>query len=124
MTIGVLVVEDDFASGAVYSSILDTAGYRVALATTMEAALAALDDDPGTCIVDRRLPGRADGIDFVRAARARLPKCRIVMVAADPIEGFRDEAIASGADVVFQKPVELADLLAVLPKPKGPEKLD
>jgi DNA-binding response OmpR family regulator len=121
MTIGVLVLEDDPASGTVYTGLLDHAGYRVALATTLEAGLAALEDEPGACIVDVRLPGGASGIDFVRAARRRLPDCRLVVVTANPIDQHRAEALEAGADGILEKPVRFKDLFDLLPMPKGPE---
>lgn len=120
MTIGVLVVEDDSATGTVYSRLLFLAYYRVVLATTYAEGLKALDEAPMACILDVMLPD-GSGVDLAREALRRNPDCICIVMTAGFADAIRAEVLAMGAAACLQKPVEWDELFGLLPKPLGPE---
>ena len=84
----VLVVEDDEGIAELEKARLEDAGYRVVVAGTAEAALAALAEHPiDLVLLDYRLPGGLDGLDFYARLKAAGLDPPVVLVT-----GFSDEA--------------------------------
>jgi two-component system response regulator AdeR len=78
-----LVVEDDEEMAELYRSWAFP-DWSVTIATTAEAARAAIDDDPDIAVLDRRLPDGC-GDDVLADLRAAGNDCPTVMVtAAEP----------------------------------------
>jgi two-component system, cell cycle sensor histidine kinase and response regulator CckA len=84
----VLVVEDDEGIAELERGRLEDAGYRVAVAGTAEAAFAALSTRPvDLVLLDYRLPGGRDGLDFYARLKAAGLDPPVILVT-----GFIDEA--------------------------------
>jgi len=106
-----LVVEDDPAMLNVLAAGLGARGYGVRTATTGDAALRALDEEPPAAIVvDLGLPD-VDGIELCRRIRER-SAVPIIVVTADGAEDRKVQALDSGADDYVTKPFSMKELLA------------
>ena len=109
----VLVVDDDPDLVLGLRVRLEAMGYDVAGASDAEVASAAIAGAaPDVIILDLGLPGE-DGLSFLTRLRngggltAAIPV--IVLTAGDEAE--RAPALAAGAQVFFQKPVESWELV-------------
>lgn len=109
-----LVVEDEVDLVVTYERILRREGYRVVSAGSREAGLAALEaEQPGLLIADLRLPD-GDGLDVVRAARARATPTLVIVVTAFVSNARREAALAAGASAVLAKPFSTDVLMKLI----------
>lgn len=108
-----LLVEDDVRLGPLTAELLDEE-WDVTLVSDAEAALevsaAHLFD---VMVVDRRLPGM-DGVEFVRALRARRDATPVLMLTALGSLGDRISGLDGGANDYLVKPFEFDELSARL----------
>ena len=110
----VLVVDDEADFLATYDRLLRRQGYRTVTASSRQAALAALDGDPIALIIaDLRLPD-GDGLDVVRAARARLRPPPVIVVTGFASAQSRREALAAGATAYLAKPFSTSALTSLI----------
>lgn len=82
----VLLVEDDVAVRAVISRVLGAAGYSVTQSTSVESALATLDQLDGRVslvLSDVWLHGRS-GLELARAVRERWPDLPLCLLSGRP----------------------------------------
>jgi signal transduction histidine kinase/HAMP domain-containing protein/ActR/RegA family two-component response regulator len=112
-----LIVDDDVVNLFALTVILERAHVTVVSAETGEEAIAIVSATPDIDIVltDIMMP-RMDGYALVRAMR-ELPACSdlpIIAITADVGEEARRRCIESGASAYVPKPIEAANLLAVL----------
>jgi signal transduction histidine kinase/ActR/RegA family two-component response regulator len=111
-----LVVDDNEDAGQMLGLYLESAGYRVTVAHSARAALAAAAaDPPDVFLLDIGLPDM-DGNELARCVR-RMPHSALAKLIA--ITGYGQEAdrartAAAGFDHHFVKPVDMAPLLDVL----------
>ena len=109
-----LVIEDDPAIARLLEVELVEAGYRVELAGTGSAGLAALErEEPDLIILDVRLPD-LDGLSVCRAARRAGHRTPILMLTALDRVGDRVIGLDAGADDYLAKPFAVEELLARL----------
>ena len=115
--VSVLVVEDHPDAADSLAELLDLTGYRVTVAGDGGAALAAAAaDPPDVVLLDLRLPDQ-DGWAVARQMRARPGDGRRPLIVAVTGLGRADDqrrSDAAGVDLHLTKPVDPADLLAVL----------
>lgn len=113
MSAHVLVVDDEPAIRRLLRTSLDLEGYRVSEADTGTAALARLaGDPPDVVLLDLGLPDM-DGLEVIRAIRARSP-VPIVVLSAREDERGKVAALDLGADDYVTKPFGIAELVARL----------
>lgn len=106
----VLVLDDDAAIAEMLSVALPLRGVTVEVTTRIDEAWALLESTRvRAAVVDRKL-GDEDGVAFVRAARARYPDVRWVLVSGATLDGTARTA----ADVTLRKPFALDELVRVL----------
>jgi signal transduction histidine kinase/CheY-like chemotaxis protein len=117
--VSVLLVEDDPESLEVIAGLLATSGARVLQAGSAREALALLElTVPDVLLTDLRMPG-GNGFDLLRAVRARppvpgrTPLPAVALTAASSAED-RARAVAGGFDLHVSKPVDRAELAAVV----------
>jgi PAS domain S-box-containing protein len=111
----VLYVEDNPANALLMrrisarrsAVILDVAG------TGREGISVALSQRPDLVLVDLHLPDMP-GEEVLRTIRQELPEAQIVVVTADATATARVRAEAAGADGFLAKPLNVADVLALL----------
>jgi CheY-like chemotaxis protein len=110
----VLVVDDEPIVVDVIRLVLGAAGYEVAAAADVEAALAhrALGDCR-LVICDLMLPGLS-GLDALRALRARRPGLSIVMTTGYATPEQEEDLLAAGATAFLPKPFDDSELLTLV----------
>ncbi len=111
MNVDVLVVEDAPEFARIVVTVLESAGHRVRLATTIAEALAEMDIHvPDVVILDLGLPD-GDGLDLCRMIRERSSAYVLMLTGrddeVDKLLGFR-----LGADDYVTKPFSARELAA------------
>ncbi|NNM58163.1 response regulator transcription factor [Acidocella sp.] len=108
----VLLVEDDQMIGAALSQALRDAAYAVDWVREGTIALeSARSQEYGVVLLDLGLPGK-DGMQVLRALRARRNPVPILIVTARDAVEERISGLDGGADDYIVKPFEMAELLA------------
>ena len=110
----ILVVEDEADLAVTYDRLLRREGFRVVTAASRGEGLKALESAPPALVIaDLRLPD-GDGLDILRAARARDPQVPVIVVTAFASRAARDAALASGASAFLSKPFPASALLRLV----------
>lgn len=108
----VLVIEDDTKTGNAIRIGLRGEGYDAPLAKSGEEGFFLLNAEPFDALVlDWMLPGR-DGIDILRALRARGNRTPVLLLTARDAIDDRVMGLDAGADDYLVKPFAFAELLA------------
>ena len=106
----ILVVDDDRDFADSLGALLQLEGYSVAIAYDHGQALrAAAETTPAVALLDVRL-GTGNGVDLLRALRARHADMIAVMVTAYATVEASVEALQAGAYDYLRKPLVLRDL--------------
>jgi len=111
----VLVVEDDRMARRAITLILKRQGFAVDEVGTVADALVALERRPDWVLLDLMLPDGCGSAVLQRVREHRLPSRVCVVTGCGPerLEGVR----AMGPQEVFNKPIDVLRLLAVLSAP-------
>ena len=110
----ILVVDDDRAMVATLSDILELRGWETINAFDGESAIALVQErEIDVVLMDVRMP-KMDGVEALRAIKARRPGTRVVLMTAFAAHDLLLEAERAGAVTVLRKPVELPELFGVL----------
>lgn len=110
----VLIVDDDPDIRASLADFLTDEGADVSLAASAEEALTTMSNGaPVLIISDIRMPGLG-GLDLLRVVRERAPSTAIVLMTAYDDMPTVVSAMREGASDFLSKPIDLADLRAVL----------
>lgn len=106
-----LFVEDDPLVRNSVTQALRVAGFKVAVATNAEEALALLDAGcvPDQLFSDIVMPGSMDGVQLARAVRDRFPHIRVVLAS-----GYTDTQINLPDIRVLAKPYKVDDAIRLL----------
>ena len=108
----VLVVDDEPAICDSLQRVLELEGFRVESVFNAAAASARLQEGKiDLLLLDVNLAGES-GWDLCRQARADDPALRVIIMTARPGQGTM--AIASGADKLMEKPLDLPTLLETM----------
>jgi PAS domain S-box-containing protein len=111
-----LVVDDNDDAAMMLSMLLEASGYQVSSANGSRAGLErALAERPDVCLLDIGLP-EMDGYELARRMRAAPELARATLIA---ITGYgqpedKQKALAAGFDHHLVKPVNTAELTALL----------
>jgi DNA-binding response OmpR family regulator len=108
------VVDDDPSIRNLVREFLTLRGYRVRVAQDGKEALALVEQErPHLIILDLNMPGM-NGIEVLRALRARDFKGGVVMLSVSQDEHALQQTMDLGAVDVMGKPVELERLELVV----------
>ena len=108
----VLVVEDDPGIAELERGRLEDAGYRVVVAADADAAADRLRDEPvDLVLLDYRLPGGVDGLEFYARLRADGYDPPVILVTGFSDEGTVIRALRAGVRDFVTKSVEYLDYL-------------
>ena len=108
----ILVVEDDRALGGFIEQSLRADGYAVSRCHDGPSAeAAALTGDYALVLLDLTLPDR-DGLEVLRAIRARSPELPVIILTARAAVEQRVEGLDRGANDYVTKPFSFEELLA------------
>lgn len=106
----ILIVDDEAVVRRVFGDALAQAGYRVRLAESGEAALAALAVAPAELVLLDLQLGDSDGIEVMRAARERWPQLQIIILTAHGSMASAIEALRADVADYLLKPVSVEAL--------------
>jgi len=107
----VLIVDDDSGSRDTLSDILSEKGSHVrAAATAGEALGLAGQDSFDLALIDIKLPDM-DGIDLLKSLKERTPEMLAIIVTGHSSRDNAIEALKSGADDYFLKPLDIDELI-------------
>jgi len=112
----VLVVEDNEKSMKLFRDLLQATGYTTLEAVSGEDAVAlALASPPDLILMDVQLPG-IDGVETLARLRRepRTASLPVLAVTAQAMHGERERLLAAGFDDYLSKPVDVAELLALV----------
>src|SRR5262249_46503848 len=112
----VLVVEDHETSAEGYAQLLSGVGYRVVRAKNGYEALAEVARAaPSIILLDLKLP-KLDGWDLLSRLKADPPvsSVPIVVITGDSLPTHHEMALSRGAAAVLSKPIDPAQLLAII----------
>lgn len=108
-----LIVEDEPKLGQAIKRGLAFDGYAVELVTTAEDGLRyAQNDEYDLIILDRMLPGGADGLDVCKKLRADNWQGAILMLTAKSETVDKVNGLKGGADDYLAKPFDFDELSA------------
>jgi PAS domain S-box-containing protein len=115
----VLIVDDEADGRELVARFLQAAGASVRTASSAAEALAAIEQEPFDVVVsDLAMPGE-DGIALVGAVRARGIRTPLVALTAHAGPQMRVRALMAGFSSYIAKPVEPAELTAVIVQQAG-----
>jgi PAS domain S-box-containing protein len=117
----VLLVEDNELNQVVACGILDGEGAQVVVANHGERALAMLrmDSQFDVILMDVQMPV-LDGLDTTRLIRAELKlTLPIIAMSAGVLASEREKCIAAGMDDFIAKPLDAAQMLALIRRHVG-----
>lgn len=106
----ILVVDDEAPIRGLCSQALEQAGYSVSTAATGEEAVQRLQEDWDIMLTDLTMPGRVDGNEVVRRARAA-GRADVILMTGYPALDTAVQAIKNGAFDYLIKPFSLDTLL-------------
>jgi PAS domain S-box-containing protein len=117
----ILLVEDDLINQRVTKSILAKFGYSVDIAGNGHEALDLLEKNDYVLILMDCMMPVMNGYDATRAIRDHASKVRnhsipVIALTANALREDRDICLAAGMDDYLVKPLEVANLLAMLKK--------
>jgi len=113
----ILVVDDSITTRTLEKNILETAGYRVSIATDGIEALRVLDADMADIVVsDVQMPNM-NGIEFTRALREsnRYSDMPIILVTSLESREDREQGMLAGANAyIVKRGFDQAELIATI----------
>lgn len=120
----ILIVDDEMDQLRSLKLGLRSRGFSIHATFNAEAAIGYLgrnsDSDVDMVITDYLLPGM-DGLDLVRAIRARDRIVPIILMTAYGEKDLLLEAFKAGCDSVIEKPFALCELLKEIERVKSLE---
>ncbi|RLJ20888.1 sigma-54-dependent Fis family transcriptional regulator [bacterium endosymbiont of Escarpia laminata] len=112
----ILIVDDDIASCRTLQLHLQTQGYDVKVAHSVESGLTQADvDTPELVILDIRMPG-ISGLEGLPEFKKRFPVTHVIMITAFHDMESTIEAMQKGADDYIHKPLDIDELEAAIEK--------
>jgi len=112
----ILVVDDDRAHAETVADMLAAEGHKVATAFRGDDGIKRLDDAEWDVVIsDLFMPG-ASGFEVLEAARKRTPAPEVIVVTGQSSVDTAVEAMTRGALTYLGKPLNLAELRAVVRK--------
>jgi len=114
MSYRVLIVDDEAGSREALAELMQRWGYDVQTASDgTEALRRAIEGHPDVILTDLVMPNM-DGLWLLRALRAEMPDCPVVLLTARGTIQTAVEAIKEGAYDFIEKPLEVPRLRIVL----------
>ena len=112
----VLVVDDNFDAAELVGMLVEQGGHQpLIVGSAREALAAATEMTPDVALIDIGLPDM-NGYELTRKLRAQpaLANCRFIAVTGHTSASAVARSIAAGFERHLSKPVNAADLLAVI----------
>ncbi len=110
MTPRILIVDDEPQIREVLRRKLEKCGYTVEEAIHGKDAIEKLDASAFELVIADIVMPERDGLEVIMYLKKRQPSVKIIAVSAPSNELFLRSASGLGADRVFPKPFQLADI--------------
>jgi CheY-like chemotaxis protein len=113
----ILIIDDDPAILSLFGQFLEAAGYTVALAADGREGIRLLHETRPELVISDIMMPEMDGLEVIREVASNgnnLPVIAISGGMKSASLNFLPHAKKFGAHRIFQKPVELTDLLAAV----------
>jgi DNA-binding NtrC family response regulator len=108
----ILIVDDEEVVRLSYMRILAGADCQVKAVWTWDQVSQAMEEQPfDLVLLDLRMPGM-DGLDVLRALKARWPDSEVIIITGYPTFASVKEAVTLGAYDYLTKPVGPAQVIA------------
>jgi two-component system response regulator HydG len=112
----VLVIDDEPFHAETVAESLERVGYECVLATSGSAGAKRIEQDDFDVVVTDLKMADLDGLAILRKAREELPEAEVIMITGHGDVKTAVEAIKQGAANYLTKPVDLAELRAIVDK--------
>src|ERR1700730_9419973 len=112
----VLVIDDEKAHAEVVAESLERVGYECVVATSGTAGARLIENDEFDVIITDLKMAALDALPILRKARQELPEAEVVMITGHGDVKTAVEAIKQGAANYLTKPVDMAELRAIVDK--------
>ena len=110
----VLVVDDDTGMAETLADILEARQFCVGVAHSGDAAVAMTGQEPfDAVLMDIQMPG-INGVEALRAMKARAPKLRVIMMSAYTRDELAREAEQASGIPVQPKPLDVDRVLRLV----------
>jgi two-component system response regulator HydG len=111
-----LIIDDEANHAEVVAESLERVGYECVVATSGAAGASLIEkEDPDVILTDLKMDG-IDGLAILRKARQELPDSEVIVITGHGDVQTAVEAMKAGATNFLQKPVNLAELRAMVDK--------
>jgi two-component system response regulator HydG len=110
----VLVIDDEPFHAETVAESLERVGYECVLATSGRAGARLIEQDDFDVIVTDLKMADLDGLAILRKAREEMPEAEVIMITGHGDVKTAVEAIKQGAANYLTKPVDLAELRAIV----------
>ncbi len=111
-----LIIDDEPNHAEVVAESLERVGYQCVVAASGSAGAKMIEqDEPDVILTDLKMDG-FDGLAILRKARQELPDTEVVVITGHGDVQTAVEAMKAGATNYLQKPVNLAELRAMVEK--------
>lgn len=110
----VLIVDDDVGVRDVLRSMLEAAGYRVALAENGKEAMNALKAEEADLILTDLVMPEQEGIETIKALRQEYPGIRVIAMSGAFGGDYLRIAAYLGAHGTLAKPIQMEALLKLV----------
>jgi CheY-like chemotaxis protein len=109
----VLLIDDDDSNRLTLGALLESEGFEITEASSLATARESFAAGPrfDLMLLDRQLNDGL-GFDLIPAVRARLPRCKIIVVSGS--SGEADRGPADTADGYFRKGDDLDELFEMI----------
>ncbi len=104
----ILVVDDEEKIRELYSKFLAREGYRVLVASGVEAGLSLLENEAVDLLILDLWMEKKDGLDMLKEVKSEYPELKVLIVSAYPI--YKDDFITWLADDFVVKSPNLDEL--------------
>jgi two-component system, response regulator PdtaR len=106
MTVGVLIVEDEFLVRIDAVDSIGRAGFKVYEASNADEAIRILEThhDIRVVFTDINMPGTMDGLKLAHYVRGRWPPIKLIVTSGHPLPS--GDGLPAGA-IYFNKPYQL-----------------
>jgi two-component system response regulator HydG len=112
----VLVIDDERSHAEAVAESLERVGYECVVATTGTDGARLIDSDEFDVIITDLKMADLDGLAILRKARESLPEAEVIMITGHGDVKTAVEAIKQGAANYLSKPIDLAELRAIVEK--------
>lgn len=121
MSKSVLIVDDEQLLARTLSTVLQEAGYRIAVAGSAEQADGLVFGEPpfDLIVLDNRLP-RESGIDLLKRLRTGSVPSKVILMTAYETPDVKAEAKRLKVDRYLKKPFDLTVLVEEVKRVIGP----